>query len=87
MSQENTFSCPNCGEEVAKKTLACPSCGSDANTGWNETSKVYDGVDLPDEDFDYEERMSEIKVELQHLNKESAILSEQIQTNLTELGI
>ncbi|OYU84266.1 MAG: N-6 DNA methylase [Flavobacterium sp. BFFFF2] len=40
-----------------------------------------------DEDFDYEERMGEIKVELQSLNEEAITLAEQIQLNLTELGL
>jgi type I restriction enzyme M protein len=40
-----------------------------------------------DEDFDYEERMAEIKVELQSLNEEAVTLAEQIQINLNELGL
>lgn len=40
-----------------------------------------------DEDFDYEERMAEIKVELQSLNEEAITLAEQIQFNLNELGL
>lgn len=40
-----------------------------------------------DEDFDYEERMAEIKVELQSLNEEAIMLAEQIQINLNELGL
>lgn len=39
-----------------------------------------------DEDFDYEERMAEIKVELQGLNEEAAGLAQVIQENLKELG-
>lgn len=44
--------CPNCGEDVPRKALACPGCGSDYDTGWSEESQ-YDGVGLPDEEFDY----------------------------------
>ncbi|MCB9293164.1 MAG: SAM-dependent DNA methyltransferase [Lewinellaceae bacterium] len=40
-----------------------------------------------DEDFDYEERATEIKVELQGLNEEAAALAQQIQDNLNELGL
>lgn len=40
-----------------------------------------------DEDFDYEERMKEIKVELQGLNAEAVQLAQVIQDNLNELGI
>ena len=39
-----------------------------------------------DEDFDYEERMAEIKVELQGLNEEAVELAQVIQENLKELG-
>jgi uncharacterized membrane protein YvbJ len=46
--------CPNCGEDVPRNALACPGCGSDYDTGWNEESQ-YDGLDLPTEEFDYEE--------------------------------
>lgn len=40
-----------------------------------------------DEDFDYETRMAEIKVELQGLNEEAARLAEKIMLDLKELGI
>ena len=40
-----------------------------------------------DEDFDYEARMAEIKVELQGLNEEAVTLAAKIMENLTELGI
>jgi type I restriction enzyme M protein len=40
-----------------------------------------------DEDFDYEERMAEIKVELQSLNEEAISLADKIQLNLNELGL
>jgi len=45
--------CPVCGEEVPRKALACPECGADERSGWREES--VDGLDLPDEDFDYGE--------------------------------
>ena len=40
-----------------------------------------------DEDFDYEERMGEIKSELGSLNEEAVQLAQQIQDNLNELGL
>lgn len=47
--------CPVCGEDVPPKALACPECGSCHNTGWKEDADVYDGLDLPDGDFDYDD--------------------------------
>lgn len=44
--------CPNCGAEVPPNAKACPECGSDEQTGWSEQAR-YDGLDLPDEHFDY----------------------------------
>ncbi len=47
--------CPNCGEWVPRGAMACDDCGSCAKSGWNEDAESYDGVDLPDEDFDYDD--------------------------------
>jgi uncharacterized membrane protein YvbJ len=47
--------CPVCGEDVPRTALACPECGADHNSGWREDAETYDSVDLPDEDFNYEE--------------------------------
>jgi hypothetical protein len=47
--------CPVCGEDVPRTALACPECGADHNSGWREDAETYDAVDLPDEDFNYEE--------------------------------
>lgn len=44
--------CPVCGEEVPRKALACPECGADYQSGWRE--EACDGVDFPDDEFDYE---------------------------------
>ena len=44
--------CPNCGAEVPPKARACPECGADETTGWSEAA-LADGLDLPDENFDY----------------------------------
>jgi uncharacterized membrane protein YvbJ len=47
--------CPVCGEDVPRDSLACPECGADHNSGWREDADVYDAVDLPDQDFNYDE--------------------------------
>ena len=46
--------CPNCGAAVPRNARACPECGSDENTGWSEATN-YDGLDLPDDSFDYDD--------------------------------
>lgn len=40
-----------------------------------------------DENFDYEDRMAEIKIELKGLNEEAVELAQKIQNNLNELGL
>jgi hypothetical protein len=47
--------CPVCGEDVPRTALVCPECGADHASGWREDAEAYDAVDLPDEDFNYEE--------------------------------
>ena len=47
--------CPICGEDVPRDSLACPECGADHNSGWREEAASYDGLDLPDDGFDYDE--------------------------------
>lgn len=42
-----------CGEDVPPRALACPECGADHNSGWREDAA--DGLDLPDEEFDYDQ--------------------------------
>ena len=44
-----------CGAEVHRNALACRECGADHNSGWREDAVTYDGLDLPDEEFDYDE--------------------------------
>jgi hypothetical protein len=46
--------CPNCGAEVPRHARACPECGADEKTGWSEAAR-YDGLDLPDENFDHQD--------------------------------
>jgi len=47
--------CPVCGEDVPRGALACPECGADHNSGWREDADTYNGLDLPEEDFDHDE--------------------------------
>ena len=47
--------CPVCGEDVSPIAVACLECGADHRSGWQEDAEAYDGVDLPDNDFNYEE--------------------------------
>ena len=59
MASKNTLSCPVCGEDVPVKARACPHCGACEKSGWNEEASGADGLDLPDEDFDYEKFTAE----------------------------
>lgn len=47
--------CPVCGEFVPARAMACRGCGSCEKTGWNDDAE-YDGLDLPDESFETEQR-------------------------------
>ena len=47
--------CPVCGEDVPRGSLACPACGADHNSGWRADADAHDALDLPDDDFDYDE--------------------------------
>jgi hypothetical protein len=47
--------CPVCGEDVPRRSLACPACGADHNSGWRIDADAHEALDLPDEDFDYDE--------------------------------
>jgi len=51
--------CPVCGEDVPRDALACPECGADYNSGWKDDAMVYDGLDVPDDSFDYDEFVKE----------------------------
>ena len=47
------FVCPNCGEVLIGDPHHCPRCGADEESGWSGSTA--DGLDLPDDDFDYDE--------------------------------
>ena len=51
--------CPVCGEGVPRGALACPECGADERSGWREEMEVYDGADVPDGEFNYDEFVRE----------------------------
>jgi predicted nucleic acid-binding Zn ribbon protein len=51
---KSPFPCPVCGKKVPAKARACPHCGACDKTGWNEEARANDGLDLPDDEFDYE---------------------------------
>lgn len=46
--------CPVCGEWVYKGAAACDECGACEKSGWSGNTGA-DGLDLPDEDFDYDD--------------------------------
>src|ERR1051325_8483501 len=47
--------CPVCGQDVPPGSVACPECGADHNSGWGEDADAYDALDLPDDEFNYED--------------------------------
>jgi len=47
--------CPVCGQDVPRHALACPHCGADHKSGWDEETTSLDGVDLPGENFNYDQ--------------------------------
>jgi hypothetical protein len=55
MKPEAPEICPVCGEDVPRGSAACPECGADHKSGWREDAGSYDGVDIPDGGFDYDE--------------------------------
>ena len=52
--RRNPEVCPVCAEPVPPAAAACPGCGADHESGWREEAR-YDGLDLPDPEFNYEE--------------------------------
>ncbi len=58
MPESTPSVCPVCDEPVPRGALACPECGADHRSGWREDTYL-DGVDLPDDHFDYDEFVRE----------------------------
>ena len=40
---------------MPRGSAACDDCGACAKSGWKSDAHTYDGLDLPDEDFDYDD--------------------------------
>ncbi|MFN0125221.1 MAG: hypothetical protein ACKV19_00870 [Verrucomicrobiales bacterium] len=61
MIKADYFICPDCGAEVRVGSRGCARCASDrATKAWDqrkpwEQDDVYDGLDLPDDEFNYDE--------------------------------
>lgn len=51
--------CPVCDQDVPRDALACPECGADHNSGWREDAEAGEALDLPDQDFDYDQFVRE----------------------------
>lgn len=48
------YICPGCGAEIRVGSKGCPKCNN--LDPWEiEDNDVYDGLNLPDDDFDYDE--------------------------------
>ena len=47
--------CPVCGQDVPREVRACPQCGADHDSGWRKDADTYDGLDIPNHDFNYDE--------------------------------
>jgi len=56
---------------------------------WSLTPGRYVGVapEVEDDDFDFEETLRDIHIELKDLNEEAVVLATQIQKNFEELGV
>ncbi len=59
MPRKKAFPCPICRGDVPVKAKACPHCGACDKTGWKEEAKDGEGLDLPDDNFDYEKFIEE----------------------------
>ena len=51
--------CPVCGEAVHRNARACPECGADERSGWKPDALTEDGLDLPAQEFNYEDFVKE----------------------------
>jgi len=65
----NPASCPVCGAAVSFGAKSCRECGADERTGWDEEKTRYDGLDLPDGAFDYDETLRDEGLQPRHRPK------------------
>ena len=47
--------CAGVRQDVPRTALARPECGADHTSDWREDAEAYDGMDLPEDAFNYEE--------------------------------
>ena len=65
MLKADYFICPDCGAEVRVGSRGCTRCASErATKSWGkrkpwEQDETHDGLDLPDEEFNYEDFLNE----------------------------
>jgi hypothetical protein len=65
MLKADYFICPDCGSEVRVGSRGCTRCASEqATKSWRkrkpwEQDESHDGLNLPDEEFNYEEFLDE----------------------------
>ena len=79
---------PNAELEAVPGLVRCVTRAEIAAADWSLTPGRYVGVaPQDDEDFDFEETLRDIHVELADLNAEAADLAAKIQANFQELGI
>ena len=57
-SRRPPSTCPICSADIPPNAKACPECGACEKSGWSEDA-AYDGLGLPDEDFDYDKFAAE----------------------------
>jgi hypothetical protein len=54
-TDDESFLCPHCGEEVAAGFDFCRQCGASAESGWNDDVLDFDEGYADDDEFDYDE--------------------------------
>ena len=50
---------PGMRRNVPRNARACSGCGADEKSGWNPDAHIQDGLDLPDQEFNYEDFVEE----------------------------
>lgn len=59
MLKADYFICPECGAEVRVGSKGCSKCASERATKSWEQDETYDGLDLPEEEFNYQDFIDE----------------------------